>query len=47
MNTIISSPYRVITTSTILTLFVVPVTYILFDDISNKLKSKIYKNNDI
>jgi HAE1 family hydrophobic/amphiphilic exporter-1 len=36
-----------LTTSTILTLFVVPVTYILFDDIINKLKPKTYKNNDI
>jgi HAE1 family hydrophobic/amphiphilic exporter-1 len=33
-----------LTTSTILTLFVVPVTYILFDDIIKKLKPKTYKN---
>ena len=36
-----------LTTSTFLTLFVVPVTYILFDDMINKLKPKTYKNNDI
>jgi len=36
-----------LTTSTFLTLFVVPVTYILFDDIINKFRPKIYKNKDI
>ena len=32
-----------LTTSTILTLFVVPATYTLFDDISNKLKQSKLK----